>query len=160
MRGLPAEHAGVQVGDLIVRVAGDPIKDVSDLRRALSDRAGETFAVEVVRDAIAELSQPGLGIRVQQQEPGPGHRLGLEDPVLVPGEELPRLAVALSLDRPADLLRQVPLRRLHRASLAPSAEPSQKSPGFSSTSMRGSAKQGPCGPSFTSVSRSPLGARP
>jgi hypothetical protein len=50
MRGLPAEHAGVQVGDLIVRVAGDPIKDVSDLRRALSDRAGETFAVEVVRD--------------------------------------------------------------------------------------------------------------
>jgi len=50
MRGLPAEHAGVQVGDLIVRVAGDPVEDVSDLRRALSDRAGETFAIEVVRN--------------------------------------------------------------------------------------------------------------
>lgn len=50
MRGLPAEHAGVQVGDLIVRVAGDPVEDVSDLRRALSNRAGETFSIELVRD--------------------------------------------------------------------------------------------------------------
>ena len=50
LRGLPAEHAGIQVGDLIVRIAGDPVEEVSDLRRALSDRAGETFTIEVVRD--------------------------------------------------------------------------------------------------------------
>jgi membrane-associated protease RseP (regulator of RpoE activity) len=50
MRGLPAEHAGVKVGDMIVRVAGDPVEDVSDLRRALGDRAGETFAIEVLRN--------------------------------------------------------------------------------------------------------------
>ena len=50
MRGLPAEHAGIQVGDLIVRVGGEPVERVSDLRRVLSDRAGETFTVEVVRD--------------------------------------------------------------------------------------------------------------
>jgi len=50
MRGLPADHAGIQVGDLIVRVAGDPVEEVSDLRRALNDRAGETFTIEVIRD--------------------------------------------------------------------------------------------------------------
>jgi membrane-associated protease RseP (regulator of RpoE activity) len=49
MRGLPAEHAGVQVGDLIVRIGGDSIEDVSDLRRALSNRAGETFAIDLMR---------------------------------------------------------------------------------------------------------------
>jgi len=50
MRGLPAEHAGIQVGDLIIRIGGDPVGDVSDLRRAIQERAGETFAIEVIRD--------------------------------------------------------------------------------------------------------------
>jgi len=50
LRGLPAEHAGIQVGDLIVGIGGDPVADVSDLRRVLGERAGESFAVEVIRE--------------------------------------------------------------------------------------------------------------
>ena len=48
--GRRAPHAGIQVGDLVVRIGGDPVEDVSDLRRALQQRAGETFAIEVIRD--------------------------------------------------------------------------------------------------------------
>ncbi len=50
LRGLPAEHAGIQVGDLIVGVGGESIAGVSDLRRALRERAGESFEIELIRD--------------------------------------------------------------------------------------------------------------
>jgi membrane-associated protease RseP (regulator of RpoE activity) len=53
LRGLPAEHADIRVGDLIVRIGGDPVEDVSDLRQALGERAGETFTVQVIRDGKA-----------------------------------------------------------------------------------------------------------
>jgi predicted metalloprotease with PDZ domain len=50
LRGTPAEHAGIAVGDLIVRVGDVSIEDLSDLREALAERGGESFDVEVVRD--------------------------------------------------------------------------------------------------------------
>lgn len=46
----PAEIAGVQVGDLIVAADSESIGSVRDLRRALRDRAGQTFNLEVIRD--------------------------------------------------------------------------------------------------------------
>ena len=48
--GMPAETAGIRVGDLIVAVGGEPVADSGDLRRALRDKRGEPFDVEIVRD--------------------------------------------------------------------------------------------------------------
>lgn len=47
--GSAAETAGIAVGDLIVDVAGDAISNTRDLRRALHDKRGETFTVELIR---------------------------------------------------------------------------------------------------------------
>jgi len=46
----PAEEAGIEVGDLIVAVDGDEISDAGDLVRALRERAGQQFDVDVIRD--------------------------------------------------------------------------------------------------------------
>jgi predicted metalloprotease with PDZ domain len=48
--GSPAEDAGVEVGDLIVAVDGEPVADAGDISRTLEDKEGETFEVEVIRD--------------------------------------------------------------------------------------------------------------
>lgn len=48
--GTPAEAAGVRVGDLLVKVEGEAIADVGDLRRALDERRGRSFSIEVLRD--------------------------------------------------------------------------------------------------------------
>ena len=50
LSGTAAEQAGLRVGDLIVSVDGEPIEDAGDLRRALHERRGEIFDLEVVRD--------------------------------------------------------------------------------------------------------------
>ncbi len=50
----PAEKAGMQVGDLIVSVAGEPISDTRDLRSALRDKTGESFSVDVIRKGRAQ----------------------------------------------------------------------------------------------------------
>jgi predicted metalloprotease with PDZ domain len=47
---MPAEEAGIEVGDLIVAVDGDPVGDSGDLRHVLRDSMGETIVIEVVRD--------------------------------------------------------------------------------------------------------------
>ena len=52
LSGTPAEYAGIEVGDLILTVDKRPVKDASDLRRALVETAEagkETFDVEVSR---------------------------------------------------------------------------------------------------------------
>ena len=51
--GMPAEAAGVRVGDLIVKVGGDEIEDAGDLRDALDERRGQSFSIEVLRDRRA-----------------------------------------------------------------------------------------------------------
>jgi S1-C subfamily serine protease len=71
LSGMPAERAGVRVGDLIVSVDGEPIEDGSDLRRALRDRRGEIFDVEVIRDG----SPTSLTVEIPEAEERDG-----EDP--------------------------------------------------------------------------------
>ena len=49
--GSPADEAGIEVGDLIVSVAGEPVRSVTQLRaRILSISPGTPVVVEVVRD--------------------------------------------------------------------------------------------------------------
>jgi S1-C subfamily serine protease len=50
---MPAEEAGVEVGDLIVGVDGENIEDAGDLISALRKKAGETIRVDVIRDGRA-----------------------------------------------------------------------------------------------------------
>ena len=45
-----AEDAGIEVGDLIVSVGGDVVAGTNDLRKALAERDGDTFDIEVIRD--------------------------------------------------------------------------------------------------------------
>ena len=48
--GSPAEDAGVQVGDVIVTVNGEPVDDLEEARRALFGvRVGDTLDLEVLR---------------------------------------------------------------------------------------------------------------
>jgi len=49
IKGSAAEDAGIAVGDLIVDVDGDEISSTNDLRKALSERDGEVFEIEVIR---------------------------------------------------------------------------------------------------------------
>ena len=51
IQGTPAERAGIRVGDLIVSLDGDEISNSVDLRRALRNKSGESFDVEVIRDS-------------------------------------------------------------------------------------------------------------
>jgi S1-C subfamily serine protease len=50
LKGLPAEMAGVEVGDLIESVDGATIEDAGDLIHALQESAGQTIQLGVVRD--------------------------------------------------------------------------------------------------------------
>ena len=46
----PAESAGLQKGDRIVSAGGDPVREVSDLTRKVSEyEPGDTGPVEVMR---------------------------------------------------------------------------------------------------------------
>jgi len=66
-----AEEAGVRVGDLIVDVDGDEISSTNDLRRALGERGGETFSIEVVRDGRPMTLSVTLDEVVQKRRFGP-----------------------------------------------------------------------------------------
>jgi S1-C subfamily serine protease len=47
---MPAEDAGVRVGDLIVALDGKTIEDAGDLIQALWGTGGETIVLELIRD--------------------------------------------------------------------------------------------------------------
>jgi membrane-associated protease RseP (regulator of RpoE activity) len=49
LSGMPAARAGIEVGDLILRVDGRSVASVEELREALADQTGRTFPVDVVR---------------------------------------------------------------------------------------------------------------
>jgi len=52
--GGPAEQGGLLIGDLLIALAGDPIRDTDDLQRALgSDRVGQSIPARVVRGGQA-----------------------------------------------------------------------------------------------------------
>ena len=49
--GSPAAKAGVQVGDVLVQVRGEPVRDASDVTSALSaTKKSDKVKIEVVRD--------------------------------------------------------------------------------------------------------------
>ena len=50
MEGMPAEEAGLAVGDLIVAVNGESIGGTGNLRKALAENAGTTMTIDVIRD--------------------------------------------------------------------------------------------------------------
>ena len=50
LEDMPAETAGIEVGDLIIAVDGDDIESSGDLIHALMNKAGETITIDVVRD--------------------------------------------------------------------------------------------------------------
>jgi C-terminal processing protease CtpA/Prc len=48
--GMPAEDAGIEVGDLIVTINGEEVEDTGDLVSGLKGKHGETVELEVIRD--------------------------------------------------------------------------------------------------------------
>ena len=50
LKGMPAEMAGVEVGDLIESLDGGTIEDAGDLVEALHESAGQTIQLGIVRD--------------------------------------------------------------------------------------------------------------
>jgi C-terminal processing protease CtpA/Prc len=79
--GMPAEEAGVLVGDLIVAVDGETIEDAGDLRRALRDRDGESIDLEVIRDGRTT----GLRVFIPEVEESEVRVPGGARPVIGPG---------------------------------------------------------------------------
>ena len=80
LTGMPAEKAGVRVGDLIVSVDGDAVEDSGDLIEALSEKEGKTVDLELVRDrktmhlkvAIPEMEKDEpAGPRAHLEQPAP-----------------------------------------------------------------------------------------
>jgi len=61
--GGPAAAAGLLVGDIIVRLAGDAIEGPEDLRTALVDRAGADVDVELIRAGQAQTVRVRVGTR-------------------------------------------------------------------------------------------------
>jgi len=60
--GGPADDAGLRQGDIIVKLAGDEIKNSGDLFKALTEnRAGEKVQVEFYRDGSLESGEVTLG---------------------------------------------------------------------------------------------------
>jgi hypothetical protein len=53
IKGTPAETADIRVGDLIVAVDGEEISSAAELRRALRDKPGTTFLIDVIREGRA-----------------------------------------------------------------------------------------------------------
>jgi S1-C subfamily serine protease len=64
--GGPAEQGGLLIGDLLIALAGDPIRDTDDLQRALgSDRVGQAVPARVVRGGQASDLSLTIGERPQ-----------------------------------------------------------------------------------------------
>jgi S1-C subfamily serine protease len=61
--GGPAASAGVTVGDILVRLAGDPIAGPSELYAALADRAGASAEILLVRGGAELRKDVTLGSR-------------------------------------------------------------------------------------------------
>jgi membrane-associated protease RseP (regulator of RpoE activity) len=124
LRGLPAEHAGVQVGDLIVRVAGEPIEDVSDLRRQLRDRTGQEFTIEVIREKRAVSLDVSLP-EVEEDEVSGPRAFYRRVPPAPDAPAVPRAAPAPRAPRPPHRLRDAQreeLREVRRAERVAVAE--------------------------------------
>ncbi len=61
--GSPAAAAGIEVGDVLVAVAGSEVASSRQLRRAIRRLGGETVTVELVRDGTPRRHEVTLGER-------------------------------------------------------------------------------------------------
>jgi predicted metalloprotease with PDZ domain len=75
--GTAAEEAGVQVGDLIIAVDDDEIRNAGDLTRALARRAGGEIVLEVVRDGRTVTLDAYLDEDEDDSFRGPARRMRL-----------------------------------------------------------------------------------
>ena len=71
MKGMPAEVAGIEVGDLIEAVDGTTIEDVDDLIRALEDHDQGKLRLDVIRDGRSQSIDVVLPERVDDVPTGP-----------------------------------------------------------------------------------------
>jgi S1-C subfamily serine protease len=64
--GSPAERAGIQQGDIVVRFEDRPIRSFQDIVRAVRDREpGDRAVVEVMRDGVKKDITVVVGVRVE-----------------------------------------------------------------------------------------------
>jgi membrane-associated protease RseP (regulator of RpoE activity) len=75
LSGMPAENAGVLVGDLIVAVDDQEISDADDLVRALERSAGGEITVEVIRDGRTVMLEAVLAEEDDDEFRGPARRM-------------------------------------------------------------------------------------
>jgi serine protease Do len=65
MEGSAADKANVHVGDLIVSIDGSRTSGLGDLRKALTEKAGESVRLQVIREKL----QKTLEVRLADKEP-------------------------------------------------------------------------------------------
>ena len=97
----PAAKAGLEVGDILVEVDGQPVESTWDMGRAVrKKKEGETATLEVWRDGraetltatIAERERPAMDVRRMVCEPGEECDFELMgDPAMVLGPAMKRL---------------------------------------------------------------------
>ncbi len=59
----PAAGSGLDIGDRISAIAGEPIRNFNDLRTVVEPRAGQTVAIDYVRDGRASSIEVQIGER-------------------------------------------------------------------------------------------------
>jgi serine protease Do len=71
LAGMPAEGAGVRVGDVIVAVDGHAVETAGDLIEQLHDADGETIELELIRDGRPQRIRVALPERDPDLPSGP-----------------------------------------------------------------------------------------
>jgi regulator of sigma E protease len=101
--GMPAEKAGLKMGDRIVRINGEAINDFDDLRLAFSMHGGSLLRVEYVRNGVTKTTT--LTPAKEESDYGPIGRAGVRPfvPVVV-GEVRPNTPAANAGLRSGDLI--------------------------------------------------------
>lgn len=66
--GMPAEDAGVEVGDLIVAIDGEDVEDAGDLVSGLKGKHGERVELDIVRDGRSLTLDASLPEREEEAE--------------------------------------------------------------------------------------------
>lgn len=61
-KGGPAERAGLQTGDVVTAIDGEPVDSFNALRREIGSRAGETVALTVLRGGAEQRIDVELGV--------------------------------------------------------------------------------------------------